>query len=180
MKLKKVINLFGGPGTGKSVLASQLFAEMKIRGYSVEIVQEYAKTMVFEERMNVLEKDQFYIAAKQHRQIFRLVDVVDYIITDSPFVHGIVYMNDDVYNREDFERFLLTTFNSYPNLNILLERSNSFKYEQMGRYQDEDGAKLVDASMEQFIHDHNISHWTAESGSDDNIDRIIYLIENSN
>ena len=35
-----VINLIGAPGTGKSTLASELFALMKWQGYDVEIVSE--------------------------------------------------------------------------------------------------------------------------------------------
>lgn len=46
----KVINLFGGPGIGKSTLAAGLFEHMKIAGFNVELVNEYAKDMVWEQR----------------------------------------------------------------------------------------------------------------------------------
>ena len=38
-----IINLIGSPGSGKSTLAALLFGEMKKRGYSVDLVTEYAK-----------------------------------------------------------------------------------------------------------------------------------------
>lgn len=41
------INLFAGPGTGKSTTAAGVFFEMKRSGMSVEYVTEYAKSLVF-------------------------------------------------------------------------------------------------------------------------------------
>ena len=80
----KVINLFGGPGVGKSTAAAGLFYEMKKRQLSVELVTEYAKDMVWENRQNILD-DQIYIFAKQQRRIARLRDHhIDWVITDSP------------------------------------------------------------------------------------------------
>ena len=148
-----------GPSTGKSTLAASLFVRMKKMGHSVELVTEYAKQMVFEDRMNVLTQDQLYILAKQHRKILVLRDTVDYIITDSPFVQGMVYLNEDIYNKEYFGNLILSTFNSYPNFNILFRRC--FNYEEMGRYQDEESAKLIDADIENFIDSINIQYCVA-------------------
>ncbi len=47
----KVINLWAGPGAGKSTTAAGLFNLMKIRGYNVELVTEFAKEMVYEGRL---------------------------------------------------------------------------------------------------------------------------------
>ena len=38
-----VVNLFGGPGTGKSTTMAHVFAELKWRGYDCEMSNEYAK-----------------------------------------------------------------------------------------------------------------------------------------
>jgi hypothetical protein len=38
-----VVNLFGGPGTGKSTTASGVFYHLKRDNRNVELVQEYAK-----------------------------------------------------------------------------------------------------------------------------------------
>ena len=45
-----VINLIGSPGTGKSTIAAELFARMKWLGFDVELVSEYAKELVWEQR----------------------------------------------------------------------------------------------------------------------------------
>lgn len=168
MKLKGVINLFGGPGSGKSTTGAALFALMKKKGMSVEIVSEYAKQMVFEDRMNVLEEDQLYVFAKQHRKIFTLRNTVDYVITDSPFVQGYMYLKDDaIYDRDWFRSLIMSTHEQYPNVNILMIRGGDIPYEQMGRYQDEAGAEEVSSSIVQFLDNHNIYYTPHITGQDE-------------
>lgn len=168
MKLKKVINLFGGPGSGKSTCAAALFALMKKKGMSVELVSEYAKQMVFEERLNVLKEDQLYVFAKQHRKILTLRNTVEYVITDSPFVQGYLYLNDDsIYDRNWFRSLIMDTFHKYPNYNVLLVRGGDIPYEQMGRYQNEKEAQEVGASVAQFLANHNIQFTTHIAGHDE-------------
>ena len=43
MKKTLVINLFGGPGVGKSTLCASVFAKLKIMGIDCEMATEYAK-----------------------------------------------------------------------------------------------------------------------------------------
>jgi adenylylsulfate kinase-like enzyme len=46
MEKLHVINLFGGPGTGKSTLAAALFTDLKMKGINAELVTEFAKDLV--------------------------------------------------------------------------------------------------------------------------------------
>jgi tRNA uridine 5-carbamoylmethylation protein Kti12 len=87
----KVINLFGGPCTGKSTVASGLFWRMKMQGRNVALVQEYAQEAIWEQRQNLLD-DQIYIFAKQQRRLNRLQGHgLDWVITDSPLPLSVVY-----------------------------------------------------------------------------------------
>ena len=81
----KIINLIGEPSAGKSTIAAELFAKMKKAGYNVELVTEYAKDMVWENR-NEMFSHQDYIFAKQNRRLARLNGKVDYVITDAPLI----------------------------------------------------------------------------------------------
>lgn len=128
----KVINLFGGPGLGKSTTAAGLFFEMKKMGLEVELVQEYAKDMVWEQRHNVLE-DQIYVFAKQQRRIARLVNHnISWVITDSPIPLGLVYVKPDTLG-DNFSNLVMETFNLYENYNFLLSRN--VEYNPVGRNQ---------------------------------------------
>ena len=149
----KVINLFGGPGTGKSTLAASLFAAFKIRGYNAELVTEFAKDLVWSERNKEL-GDQVYILGKMYHKLWRLKDKVDVVIIDSPLPLCCYY---DQGRTHGFEQFVMGLFDQFDNYNFLLERN--FPYQQEGRYQDEAGAnkvhveiyKLLDALHIQFV-----------------------------
>lgn len=151
----KVINLFGGPGTGKSTTAAGVFNRMKVMGYNVELTTEYAKDMVWEGRDNVL-SDQLYILAKQHRKLHRLQGKVDWVIMDSPIVLGLMYKPEGYY--ENFEPLVMEMWDSYDNVNFLLERS--FEYQPIGRIGDEANAIRLDTGLRMFLEDKQIIHHT--------------------
>lgn len=121
-----VINFFGGPGIGKSTTAAELFVQMKRERMNVELVTEYAKDMVWEERSSIFE-DQIYIFAKQNRRLKRLVGKVEFIITDSPLLLGCVYNSD-----RDLKNLVVNTFDEYNNINFFLQR-NVDNYTEVGR-----------------------------------------------
>lgn len=148
----KVINIFGGPGTGKSTTAAYIFHDMKCSGKNVELVTEYAKDMVWEGRSNVL-TDQLYMAAKQNRKLERLVDQgLEMAITDSPLILGALYQSPGYYSL--FEPFLVEVYNSYQNFNIYLKRST--EYNPLGRNQTLDEAVVIDEQNLQLLEKHNI------------------------
>lgn len=124
-----IINLFGGPGSGKSTTAAALFAKLKLRKINCELVSEYAKSLVWEERHKTFE-NQFYISAKQDNYLFRLLGKVEVVINDSPLLLGIFYNpeEDPILNS-----FLLNRFGRYNNVNIFINRVK--EYNKIGRNQ---------------------------------------------
>ena len=72
---KLVINIFGGPGCGKSTTATGVFSLLKLHGVNAEFVSEFAKDLTWEERYKTL-KNQNYVSAKQHHRQWRLSDDV--------------------------------------------------------------------------------------------------------
>lgn len=147
-----VVNLFAGPGVGKSTTAARIFAELKMHGVNCEMALEFAKDKVWEESFKTMD-DQIYIFGKQFHKIWRLKDKVDVIICDSPLPISIVY---DKENSEAFHTLIMEQFNKFDNYNILLKRSG--EYQKEGRVQTEEEAKEVDKTVEKVLKDYNIVH----------------------
>lgn len=145
----QVINLFAGPGVGKSTTAAGLFFEMKKMGLNVELVQEYAKDMVYEQRHNIL-TDQIYVFAKQQRRIARLKDHnLHWVITDSPIPLGLIYLQPGALS-ENFHKLVMEVFDAYHNHNFLLSRNVA--YNPVGRNQKtEQEAVVFDQKVTQLL-----------------------------
>lgn len=149
-----VINLFAGPGAGKSTLAARIFSEMKDRGKKIELVTEYAKDLTWENREDLLQ-DQLYILAKQNRRLARLTGKVDWVVTDSPILLGYQYTPPD-YFIGTFKPFLLDLWNNYHNFNFLVTRVKP--YQEFGRTQTEVEARQIDRDIEQMLITMGIPH----------------------
>lgn len=140
-----VLNVFGGPGAGKSTSAAGLFHLMKNDGYRVELVTEYAKDIVWADRHKEL-NDQLYITAKQNHRLFLLKEKVDYCITDSPLLSALVYSR---MMPSSFAPFVTDLFHEYDNVAFIIQRHKP--YLLFGRAQTEEEARHLDTSILQLV-----------------------------
>lgn len=132
--MTKVINIFGGPGIGKSGIAAGVYASMKAAHKNVELVTEVAKDYVWENRFNVLTSDQLIIYAEQHRRMDRLRGHVDYIVTDCPLLMCIAYIPPGFY--KGLEPLIVESARSFDNTNFVLGRAEG-THSDNGRYHSE-------------------------------------------
>lgn len=160
------INLFGGPGTGKSTLCASIFTDLKKKGIDCEMALEYAKDVVWEESYSKL-KNQIYIFGKQHSRIHRLNGKVDVVITDSPLINSIVY---DGTNNPYLKDLVLHEFKKLNTVNYFLKRGT--EYNPNGRVQTIEDALKVDEDYKKLLDDNDISYHELELG-DDNSKTII-------
>ena len=159
----KVINIFGGPGCGKSSTAAGLFYLMKKQHMNVELVTEYAKDLTWEGDDSKL-RDQLYVSAKQNRRLERLKDKVDYVVTDSPLLLGIQYATPD-YFPKFFSSLLVEIWNQYNNLNYMISRYGP--YIKIGRSQSEREAVVLDAEIRNMLVCYNIPFMTVKADPQD-------------
>jgi hypothetical protein len=143
------INIYGGPGCGKSTIAAWLFGELKARGVVCELAQEYAKKWAYEKK-KIHGYDQIYIMGKQIQREYDLMKAgVKIIISDSPVVLSYVYANFYFGNKrqmvEGVRRIVSSFVKECDNINIRLLRVG--KYSTLGRYEDERLAREVDKAI---------------------------------
>jgi len=173
MKKRKrtlVVNLYGGPSVGKSTTAAGLFYKLKQGGYNCELAREYAKDVVWKEATTILD-DQNYIFAKQHNKLHYLKDKVDIIITDAPLLLSLVYGDQE---SDTFKQHVIETYDSYDNMNIMLERFKTFN--PAGRLQNEEQARDIDTICEVILEEHckYIHPVVADETAVDEIMKLIY------
>lgn len=147
VKFPIIVNLFGGPGTGKSTGAAYIFSMLKMLGYNVELVTEAAKDLTWEESFKNL-NDQIYVFGKQEHRIFRCADKVDIIITDSPLFLSTIYCTDSTI-KEYLDKLVIKTVDKYYNYNVLLNRVKP--YSAVGRNQTEEESDELTMSIKKSL-----------------------------
>lgn len=140
-----VVNLFGGPGTGKSTTAAATFAELKYRNVNAELVTEFAKDKVWEQSIHVL-GNQPYLLGKQFHRLWRLQDKVDVAITDSPLLLLLHYGREWP---DEFRRMVLMLHDRFNALNFMLGREKV--YNPSGRLQTEQEARDMDVLIRDIL-----------------------------
>lgn len=166
MKNTLLVNLYAGPGAGKSTGAAYIFAKLKMAGIDCEYVSEYAKDRVWQDDQFPLKHCQLYVTGKQCLKITRLLGKVDVVVTDSPIAIGAMYTDEKPY-----QDVCLYEAKKYKNTyNIFVNRFK--KYNPNGRNQTEDEAKEIDKRIKDFLTTNNIP-FTEANGTEDGYNQIV-------
>ena len=168
-----VVNLLGGPGTGKSSIRAGVFHDLKFKNIDCEEATEYAKDLTWSKSQFTL-RNQVHVFGEQHNRIFRLLGQVDVIITDSPLLLTPIY---DTRESDTLRKLAIEEFNSMWNYVVFLKRCKP--YNPNGRNQDEDGAKEIDKKIANFLLDNNIAFETTKGtpeGKDYIVKKVLTLL----
>lgn len=135
------VNLYAGPGVGKSVTAAALFVALKMRGVHAELVNEYAKELVYDGV--IARASQRDILREQVRRQARLQGKVDVVVTDAPPLITMLYARQlcEPSLVEELEQYLAQATQGWWSLEVLLHRDVRQGYEQGGRYQSPEQAR---------------------------------------
>jgi len=149
------INIIGAPGVGKSTISALLFANMKIRGYIVEYVQEYVKKLVWTRDFESI-NNQYYLSKKTFETLNQIVSsgCIEFCISDGPLLHGLVYNLQNINNTsniEKTEKFILECISKFNNINIYLETVPGRQYETAGRIHTEEESKQVGNLLKELL-----------------------------
>lgn len=143
-----VVNLFGGPGVGKSTFAAGLYYFFKVHGHSCELVREYVKEFLYEDK-KVGDFDQLFFLGEGIRRESILYGKVDVIVTDSPV------QLCSFYARKYCKPYVASSVDSvisafyrqaselgHKHLNVFLTRTH--EYVQSGRFETHEQALEID------------------------------------
>lgn len=173
----KVVNFVAGPSAGKSLCSALIFAELKMNHYSAELVQEYAKQLVWQNRLDELD-NQYQVSLEQYKMINAVKGKVEYIVTDSPLLLGMFYNRyhkNNVSNIKRTEEMIYKRIQEFENVYILLERNNEYKFENEGRIHTEEESIEIDKKMEELLKEYGFKYLKIKS-SKENLDTIMQYI----
>lgn len=170
MRKTTIINLYGGPGTGKSTSAAYLYYLLKIEHKNAELVREYVKDWAWEGR-HISVNDQIYFLGKQSRRESMLYGKVDWVVTDSPvwmnsyyashyctdiIAHGVNMLVKAFYQQVKDE--------GHEHIHVFLKRTKPYMAE--GRYQTEEEAKGIDVGVKAMLIDNSVPFIECEVGNE--------------
>lgn len=84
--MSKLINVYGGPGAGKTTVAATIFAHLKQTGRHAELCLEYAKELVYRGGIGPGMED-LIMEEQLWRHDTYVIGEVDYVVTDAPLLH---------------------------------------------------------------------------------------------
>lgn len=172
-KKATIIDLISGPGAGKTTMAHAILSKLKMLNKTAEYASEYAKELVRERNYTLLD-NQHYVSYQQYLRI-KQYENLEYIVTDGSLLLGMYYNYDNKKNicdRELTKEAILKWHNEFNHIIIFIERSPDHPYEQEGRYQDYERAKLTDIEMENMLNELGIDFYKVVS-DEKNIGEII-------
>lgn len=148
-------------GSGKSTMRSRLFYELKKRQLKVEEITEYAKELTYGED-NIKLSDQILVFGRQQHPHNVLDKKVDYIVSDSPPIMGIIYMDKDLSYYDELKALMLATNKGYKTINYFLNRNH--EYQEFGRSQSESESDEKAEEVKKFLKENNINFTEVNSG----------------
>jgi nicotinamide riboside kinase len=153
-----IINFFGGPACGKSTMAAGLFNILKLNNYSTELVAEFAKEKIHEENWVAIKYQPYNTSNQMYRQYIAEKNY-DIVITDSPYILGIVYDEEPLpVIRRTYKEFLISTFCSKNNLNYFITRNNQRVWDQIGRCHTLEESIEKDKDIKTLLDNENINY----------------------
>lgn len=163
-----VINLFGGPGSGKTTTAAELFAALKKRHYNVELVTEFAKDLIMQNNPDAL-MHQFYVTGVQAHRIWSAAQKMQVVVVDSPILLGPIY---DQRNSKAFLQLCIEYHQELNNLNIFLGRKG-VQHSMVGRVHSLTESVGLDNRIHRLLDELKVEYLSLEEMGMDELLRLI-------
>jgi len=174
-----IINIVAAPCAGKSTLACKLFYELKKSHRNVEYVNEFAKTLIWEDRLEEI-NDQFYISRNQYNILKSVHGKVEHVICDSPLFMSLFYNSfneNNISNVEKTEKYILEKMKIFAkdSMYIFIKRDETLPYTVSGRIHDLEQSRVIEHEMIKLLDKHNIEYMVVNTG--DQCDHVLDILK---
>lgn len=172
-----VVNFVAAPNSGKSLTSALIFSELKMNHQKAEYIQEYAKFLIYSDRIDEL-NNQYQVSYEQYKMLKPMDGVVDYLVCDSPLLLGLYYNRihpNNLCNVTKTEKLILDKIHEFHNVYIFLDKEDDIPYENEGRIHTEEESNQIQLELLDLLEEFNIPYLRAMSGKED-IDRIMEYI----
>jgi len=164
------VNLFAGPGAGKSTTAAKIFSTLKDRGVVTELVTEFAKDLTYSNPSALSCTP--YVWGNQIYRTHRLEGQIDVLVTDSPSLLAAAYATEDWLVEAIHDEFASRSKN---NMNFYMNRTKP--YAKYGRSQSEQEAVELDKKVRSILSYHSFDTTTGDdAGRDFIVDKVLERI----
>ena len=159
---------YGAPSSGKSTMSALIFAKLKLKGKNAELVQEFAKTLVWKSIDIKAGGDtlQLEIFLNQMKQEQDLEGRVEYMVSDSPLLLNAYY------GKSELTKQIARAKISSDDFHFWLTRTN-VKFEAAGRIHDEEESKNIEIEMVKFLKDSGVNLIIVDADIDKRADWIV-------
>jgi nicotinamide riboside kinase len=157
-----IINLFGGPGIGKTTLAAQVFAGLKTLDVEAACPTEHAKLALWQGREELLD-NQLILLGRTWDTVSTLSKKVQVIILDSPILLISHYGADR--EPQCFHEAVGHYHQRHDRINVLLTRNDDLQYVPTGRRETPDRAKVIDREISSMLERYSEPYARAMVGS---------------
>ena len=178
--MSKLINLFGGPGIGKSGIAAGITYKMKKKHINVNQPYEFPKRLAWDNNIPAI-SDQLYVFANQHRGIAECYGKVDYIVIDSPILFSTIYHRyytkgypAEMYGKV-FHDMVIDLHRRYSSINILLERTDG-SHNEKERYQNLEESIGIDTLCKNVLEEVGSKYHTVKV-NEDSVKNIMKIVK---
>ena len=169
MKETLIINLIGGPCSGKSTISAELFARLKKMGIKTELVSEYIKDRIYEEN-KTMPNNQIAIFGMEHYNISNKLGKVDVIVHDGSFLNNILYNKE---SNKEFNDLIISEYHKFNNLDFFIKRGN-IEFESYGRIHTYEQSLQIDEKIKNIYKESQAEYIEVESR--DAVDKIIPIV----
>lgn len=152
MKNTLHINLWAGPGVGKSGVAASVFGKLKEHHIDCELVREYAKDLHWDHEL--AKAEQLIISAEQFKREQLVHGCVDIAIVDTALISGVLHCPPAY--RKELLHMLTYISRDWNKQHYFLERDLSSPYEHNGRLQTLSQSVELDEKIREFLSEQGI------------------------